>query len=397
MAEVPVQAAPDDTGGEAGVDTYRHFFYDAGWQILETRVTDPAAEPPETENTAPQDLEPEYQYVWSARYIDAPILRDKNTDQDGLCDDGRMGRIDIHPHSAWKNAQGRILHHGHLTDANMNVTALFSTAGVALERYTYDAYGHTTVYDPDWESDEDGTDYDNVILFAGYYRDPETWFYHVRNRSYHAELGRWHQRDPIGYADGMSLHEYVGSRPTTYHDPFGLAGFWCCKAWSKPLYEEGGFSGPLECAVAMLKDTIFDKEAEKLMGNSNADEWIEMVKIAAEIVGVDSTDAIVTTVATTGTKIEMVKALDKIYRTNNRYSGQSPFSAFLFRAAAGQGPHAPPPVPCIPPHARSDGGRISRGGFGAMGLRGRTARRTAIVFRNASVPRRRTPRRAVPR
>ncbi|MFH1730405.1 MAG: hypothetical protein ABIF82_01995, partial [Planctomycetota bacterium] len=78
------QSEPD------GVDTYRHFFYNAGWQILETRKST-------TENTAPQDLEPEYQYVWSARYIDAPILRDKNTDEDGLCDDGRMGRIDIHP------------------------------------------------------------------------------------------------------------------------------------------------------------------------------------------------------------------------------------------------------------------------------------------------------------
>jgi len=183
-----------DTGGEAGVDTYRHFFYNTGWQILETRKST-------TENTAPQDLEPEYQYVWSARYIDAPILRDKNTDEDGLCDDERIY---------------------YTTDANMNVTALFSAAGVALERYTYDAYGHTSVYDPNWDSDEDGTDYDNVILFAGYYRDPETWFYHVRNRFYHAELGRWHQRDPIGYTDGMSLYEYVGSSPVVNHDPTGL-------------------------------------------------------------------------------------------------------------------------------------------------------------------------------
>jgi len=73
-------------------------------------------------------------------------------------------------------------------------------------------------------SGEDDTNYDNVILFAGYYRDPETWFYHVRNRFYHAELGRWLQRDPLGYEDGVSLYEYVRSKPAVTTDPHGL---WC--------------------------------------------------------------------------------------------------------------------------------------------------------------------------
>jgi hypothetical protein len=39
---------------------------------------------------------------------------------------------------------------------------------------------------------------------------------------YHARLGRFVQRDPIGYADGMNQYEYVRSRPTTHRDPFGL-------------------------------------------------------------------------------------------------------------------------------------------------------------------------------
>jgi len=69
-----------------------------------------------------------------------------------------------------------------------------------------------------YDLDEDGTDYDNVILFAGYYRDPETWFYPVRNRFHEAELGRWHQRDPLRYVDGMSLYEYVRSEPATRLD-----------------------------------------------------------------------------------------------------------------------------------------------------------------------------------
>ena len=66
-----------------GVDAYVHFFYNQGWQELESRVS-------ASENTGPESLQPLYQYVWSRRYIDAPVLRDKNTDADGLCDDERL-------------------------------------------------------------------------------------------------------------------------------------------------------------------------------------------------------------------------------------------------------------------------------------------------------------------
>ncbi|MHC5024161.1 MAG: RHS repeat protein, partial [Planctomycetota bacterium] len=37
--------------------------------------------------------------------------------------------------------------------------------------------------------------------------------YHVRHRVFHAQLGRWLTRDPLGYVDGLNLHEYVGGRP----------------------------------------------------------------------------------------------------------------------------------------------------------------------------------------
>ena len=39
---------------------------------------------------------------------------------------------------------------------------------------------------------------------------------------YHPTLGRFVQRDPAEYADGMSLYEYVDSAPMHYDDPFGL-------------------------------------------------------------------------------------------------------------------------------------------------------------------------------
>ena len=58
--------------------TYEHFYH-AGRQVVETRQGDSLAAPEQ----------PKHQYVWSLRYVDAPVLRDGNTDADGQCDDHR--------------------------------------------------------------------------------------------------------------------------------------------------------------------------------------------------------------------------------------------------------------------------------------------------------------------
>ena len=49
--------------------------------------------------------------------------------------------------------------------------------------------------------------------------------YHMRHRLYHAALGRFLQRDPIGMAGGVNLYAYSGSDPVNGVDPFGLAGW----------------------------------------------------------------------------------------------------------------------------------------------------------------------------
>jgi RHS repeat-associated protein len=61
----------------------------------------------------------------------------------------------------------------------------------------------------------------NEILFCGYRYDPETGLYHVRNRMYHPMLGRWLQRDPIEYKDGMNLYGYGMGNPVNRLDPQG--------------------------------------------------------------------------------------------------------------------------------------------------------------------------------
>jgi len=161
-----------------------------------TRVTD-------DENDAPDAAKAKYQYTWSLRYIDAPVLRDENKDADDDCIDGDDQRL------------------YYTTDANMNVTAIISNTGEAWERYGYDPYGEVTIYDDDWSQEQSAATYSNSILFAGYFRDGESELYHVRNRAYHPPLGRWAQRDPAAYIDGMSLYEYVKGRPSSLQDPSG--------------------------------------------------------------------------------------------------------------------------------------------------------------------------------
>ena len=155
-----------------GIDSYVHYFYNSGWQVLETRET-------ATESAQTETLHPNYQYVWSPRYVDAVVLRDENTDQDSLCDDARLYYV---------------------ADANFNVTALVDTAGDAVERYLYSPYGSVTIYDGTWTNTRASSGYANAVLYTGREYDPETGLYQYRNRYYSAELGRFASRDLLALA-----------------------------------------------------------------------------------------------------------------------------------------------------------------------------------------------------
>src|SRR5206468_1622346 len=65
------------------------------------------------------------EYVWSPTYIDAMIVRDRDTDAD----------------SSDSPAERLYVQH----DANFNVTALIKTNGDIAERYIYDPYGKASV------------------------------------------------------------------------------------------------------------------------------------------------------------------------------------------------------------------------------------------------------------
>ena len=122
-----------------------------------------------------------------------------------------------------------------LQDLLYRAVALANSSGAIVEAYDCDAYGNTLIFtgpgaDGVWFTDDDvQSSYGaNEIIYCGYRFDPESELYHVRNRTYSPVLGRWIQRDPIGYAGSVNLYEYASSRPATRLDPNGKKSEDCC-------------------------------------------------------------------------------------------------------------------------------------------------------------------------
>jgi|GEM_PF-1438487 len=116
-----------------------------------------------------------------------------------------------------------------LQDLLYRAVALTNASGAIVEAYDTDAYGNTLIFtspgaDGVWFTDDDvqSTYGANEIIYCGYHYDPESELYYVRNRTYSPPLGRWLQRDPIGYSGGVNLYGYVHGRAVVATDPSGL-------------------------------------------------------------------------------------------------------------------------------------------------------------------------------
>jgi len=158
---------------------------------------------------------PPVQYVWSPVYVDALVLRDRDSNGDGTLDQ----RLYV------------------MQDANYNITAIFDNAGTIVERYVYDPFGQVTVLATDW-SERAASDFAWHYLHQGGRFDATSGLYHFRHRDYSPTLGRWTSLDPIRYEAGdVNLYRYVGNTPTVFTDPSGLDKFWLFDGKVKgPLY-----------------------------------------------------------------------------------------------------------------------------------------------------------------
>lgn len=105
--------------------------------------------------------------------------------------------------------------------------ALTDSSGNVVERYTYDVYGPVVILDATYHQlplNSWGTAHSavgNGWLFTGRQFDEETGLYYYRARFYDSQKGRFLQRDPAGFDDGLNLYEYAHSSPATLLDPLG--------------------------------------------------------------------------------------------------------------------------------------------------------------------------------
>ena len=130
-------------------------------------------------------------------YVDALVLRDRDTDGNGSLDERLYA----------------------LQDANWNTTALINSSGTTQERYT--PFGQVTFRDGSC-STLSASAKDWVFLHQGGERIA-AGDYEFRNRVYSPSLGRWLNNDPLGF-NGRDQNWYrsIGNNPGNGGDPWGL-------------------------------------------------------------------------------------------------------------------------------------------------------------------------------
>jgi RHS repeat-associated protein len=166
--------------------TARDLYYSADWQVLEERLGGVS--------TAT------VQYVWSPVYVDALVLRDRSTLNNGTLDE-----------RLWVQQ-----------DANWTVTALANGSGSLVERYIYDSYGKQTVLDANFNT-RSSSSYGFVIGFQGARLDTTSGLYNERSRDLSPTLGRWLTNDPLGFDAGETdTYRFAANNPAATIDPLGL-------------------------------------------------------------------------------------------------------------------------------------------------------------------------------
>jgi RHS repeat-associated protein len=156
----------------------RHFYYTDKWQCIEERT----------------DTSAERQFVWGVRFIDELILRDR---------------------AGTPNERLYVLQ-----DGNWNTIGIVDESGAIKERYAYDPYGSSRVYDGSFNT-RTFSSYNWELRQAGSRWDASSSLYIPRNRDYHFALGILLERDAMGFVDGLNLQQALQSNPIIFTDPYG--------------------------------------------------------------------------------------------------------------------------------------------------------------------------------
>ena len=137
----------------------------------------------------------------------------------------------------------------YLKDRQQSIVGVTDENGSVVEFYDYSPFGQMTCYDNDGLLLAEST-IGNPYGYTGRRLDAETGLWYYRNRMYSATLGRFLQRDPAGFVDGLNLYAYVKNNPLRLIDSFGLVS------------RELG-SDPTDLPVHVLNDiTVIEKKTK---------------------------------------------------------------------------------------------------------------------------------------
>jgi RHS repeat-associated protein len=208
-----------DTVGSSVTDR----FFSQDWQLLENKAGS---------NTVTRN-------VWSPGYVDALVLRDRDTDSNGTLDERLYS----------------------LQDANWNTTGLVNSSGSVQERYTYSPFGVVTFRDASGSA-LSGSSKDWVFLHQGGEKIA-AGDYEFRNRVYSPTLGRWLSIDPLGFEAGdVNTFRSSANSPGNYNDPSGLI-------LPIPLIAIGGAFG-----IIFLEPILFPPSAPSVQAPTNPTDII---------------------------------------------------------------------------------------------------------------------------
>ena len=107
-------------------------------------------------------------------------------------------------------------HTNHLS----STTVISDTNGNLVEYVEYDVYGTPSLYDANNNIITQSL-IGNRILFTGREIEIDNTFFY-RNRFLSTSIGRFFQKDIVGFFDGVNDFEYVHNNPTNFYDPYGL-------------------------------------------------------------------------------------------------------------------------------------------------------------------------------